>query len=98
MGRCDRRAVVAGEHYKRIVAELEFVERLHQAAKGVVHLRDAAVMGAVGCGFRWIQLGVFLVGGDGFMRLVKADVQEKRLGHVATRFQPADGFIGHDVG
>src|SRR4051794_12804890 len=97
MGRCNRRAVVAGEHDERVVAQLEFIERLHETAKSVVHLRDAAMMGAIGGRVRWIQLRVFVVGGYRFMRLVKADVEEKWLGHVATRFQPVDGFISHNV-
>ena len=74
MGRSYRRPIVAGKHHQGVVAEFQVVEGLHDAAEGIIHLRDAAVMGTVGGRVGWVELGVFFISSDGLVGFVKADV------------------------
>src|SRR5207244_4213925 len=98
MLRRDRRAVVAGEEDERRVAETIFVESPHQAAEGVVHLRDVAVMGRVSRVIMWIESRVFVIGSDRLVRLVEADIKKERLSLITAAAEPANRLIGDDMG
>src|SRR5262245_10317137 len=93
----NRRAIVAGKPNESTLTELQLVEALHQPAEGVVHLRDVAVMGAVGRIGRGIKLAVLRVGSDRLMRLVETDIQEEWLLGITKLLQPAECFAGDDM-
>jgi hypothetical protein len=92
----DRRPVVAGEEHQRVLTQVQLVQFAHHAAKGVVHLRDVAVMGAVGRVFMWIERRVLRIGGDRFVRLMEAHIKEERPRLVAP-VQPVQRLVCHQM-
>ena len=98
----DGGAIVAGEKYESVITQALLVQRPHQSAEGVVHLRDIAVMrrqrrrlGVVRAAWPLIRVErrEAMIGSDRFVRLVKTDEQEERFRVVAARLQPIDGLV-----
>src|SRR5688572_7724349 len=73
------------------------VESFHQATESVVHLGDVPMM----CGecrvIGLIHFRVFFIGCDRLMRFMKANVQKKRFGFIATLAKPAKRFVGDEM-
>ena len=59
MLRRDGGSVIAGEHDEGALPQSLLIHRLHEAAKGAVHLRDVAVVGGVGRIVGGVESGVF---------------------------------------
>ena len=90
-------AVVAGEDDEGVVTEVVGVEVFQEAADGVVHLGDiAVVLGAVGVVHVGVETGEFLGGGDGFVGFVEPEIQEE--GFAGGGVEEADGFIDDEAG
>ena len=90
-------AVVAGEDDEGVVAQAVGVEVFQEAADGVVHLGDiAVVLGAVGVVRFGVEAGEFLGGGDGFVGFVEPEIQEEGL--AGGGVEEADGFIDDEAG
>ena len=91
----NRRPVVAGEKDEGAVAQTKLVDGLGQPSKGIVELRDVAVMSSIAGIAGRIEIGETLVARDRLVRLVIADIHEERFRLVPDLFQPVNGLVGH---
>ena len=91
----DRRPVVAGEKDEGVAAQTKLVDGLGQPSKGIVELRDVAVMSSIAGIVGKVEIGETLVARDRLVRLVVADIDEERFRPVPDLFQPVNGLVGH---
>ena len=92
-----RGTVVAGKKYKGVLAQFLFVQLRHQSAEAGVHLGDVGPVGGVAGVSTWVILFKARIAGNGLVRFMVTNEQEKGLRFVTPRAQPMDGLIGDDA-